>query len=198
MRLPLFGSLPLAASSGQVSGSRARKRLRMVLFSLLALDGVLLLLVFRPPGRSWVEQERRLQNIRGQHEARVNAVHSMRDLRGKLQTSAQTEMAFSRENFLPRRTAFSGMLANLEALATQDSLRPSDASYRLEELGGAPGWVSVGVNLTVEGNYTDLVRFINHLEKSELFWIIEGMNVSAGQSRGLRLGLQMRTYFIAG
>ena len=56
--------------------------------------------------------------------------------------------------------------------------------------------VKVEATLAVEGGYSDLVHFINRLEQSEVFWIIDSLNVSGSISRELRLNLQMETYFV--
>ena len=56
--------------------------------------------------------------------------------------------------------------------------------------------VKVEATLAVEGGYSNLVHFINRLEQSQLFWIIDSLNVSGAISRGLRLTLRMETYFV--
>ena len=57
--------------------------------------------------------------------------------------------------------------------------------------------VKLEATLAIEGGYSNLVHFINRLEQSQLFWIIDSLNVSGSVSRELRLNLQMETYFRA-
>lgn len=191
-----FGLATSEASSGRNGRSPARARVRMVLGLLVLLNGILLLLVFRPPSRSLAERQQELEETRGRHEAVSRGVAQMRELRTKLQAGIQDGREFSEKNFLARKTAFSAMLEDLEQLASQNRLKPAGVNYRLNDERNQPGWVNVEVTLTVEGDYPDLVRFINRVEQSELFWMIDSLNVSGSPSRGLRLSLQMGTYLL--
>ena len=85
------------------------------------------------------------------------------------------------------------MLADLEQLASQNHLKASSVTYHLKEVPKQQGLVNVAVTMTVDGEYPDLVHFINRLEQSGLFWIIGSLNVSSSAGRGLRLILQMET-----
>ncbi|OFW00766.1 MAG: hypothetical protein A3G20_00175 [Acidobacteria bacterium RIFCSPLOWO2_12_FULL_59_11] len=184
------------AFSGWNGPSRARARIRTILLILLALNAVLLALVLRPPGSSLLARQERFDRVRGQHATAQHTLQQMRDLRAKLEAALRNGQKFSGENFLPRQKAFSVLLADLERLASESRLKPADIKYRLQEEDSQPGWTNVDVTLTVEGEYPDLVRFINRLEQSQLFWLIDSLNVSGSPGKGLRLDLQMRTYFI--
>src|SRR5262249_10783664 len=111
----------------------------------------------------------------------------------------QNEQKFSQANFLSRSNAFSAMLTDLEELASENHLQPSDASYRLNSADNKLGWTNVEVTLDLEGDYPNLVRFLNKLEQSKLFWIVESLDVSGQQSQQgskLRLNLQAATYLL--
>jgi Tfp pilus assembly protein PilO len=163
----------------------------------MALDAVLLLLLFRFPARSRAEQEAELRQLREEHAATQNDVRRMRDITRKLQTATRAEQDFSRGNFLSQKTAFSTMLSSLEELAAESHLKPSDAKYQLREGSNPQGWAEVQVSLALEGSYENLVMFINRLERSQLFWIIQGLNLSGAQGQQLRLSLQLETYLMA-
>lgn len=177
--------------------SSARSRIQRILAVLLALNGSLLFLVFRPLDRSPAERQAELQRSRVQYEGALNTVKQMRDLRARVQAAIQNDQQFSREHFLPRKTAFSAMLTDLERLASQNRLKTSSVSYRLKEDPKQPGFVNVEVTMTIDGQYSDLVQFINRLEQSQLFWIIDSLNVSPSANRGLRLNLEMGTYAVS-
>ena len=185
-----------AISSGWNGKSRVRARLRISLLGLLALDAVLLALLFHRPGHTLPQQQQELERVRARRDAAQSAVTQMRELRVKMQGALQNGEKFSQENFRGRRSGFSAILADLEHQASENRLKPSGITYRLEEEKLQPGWTDVEVTVTVEGEYPDLIRFINHLEQSDLFWIINGISVTGGTGKGLRMNLQMGTYFI--
>ena len=196
-RWPEFAQIGRAAVSGGWNGkSPVRARLRIIVLGLLALDAVLLALLFHRPGHTLPQQQEELQRVRARRDAAQNTVAQMRELRSKLQVALQNGQTFSKENFQARSSGFSAVLADLEQQASENHLKPSGVAYRLEEEKLQPGWTNVAVTLTVEGEYEDLIRFINYLEQSDLFWIINGLTVTGGTGKGLRMSLQMETYFI--
>ena len=55
------------------------------------------------------------------------------------------------------------------------------------------------LDTTVGGEYANIVKFMNNLQRSRNFYIVEALNLQAeGQSGapgGMRIGVRMRTYF---
>lgn len=48
----------------------------------------------------------------------------------------------------------------------------------------------------VEGDYDSLVQFLNKLEHSDNFYVLDGLSLNSSTGSGkLRLNLQLRTYF---
>ena len=176
--------------------SSARRRIVILLAVLVALDVLLLVLQFRPPGRSLVERQAELKQSRARYDETFATVRQMRDLRGKLESAIENNQSFSKDRFLVRKTAFSAMLTDLEKLASENKLKTASIGYKLKEDTKQAGYIDVAVTMGVEGAYPDLMNFINHVEKSNLFWIIDTLNVSTTQSHGLRLNLQMVTYAV--
>ena len=183
---------------GKHGMSKPRSLLRVALVVLAVLNAALLFLALRPPGQSLVERQKQYQQSRLRYDATLATVKQMRDLQSKLQSAIENNRAFSRERFLDRGTAFSAMVADLEKLATESQLKTSTVSYGLKDESKQPGFVNVSVTITMEGAYPDLVRFINRLEQSQLFWMIGNMNVSGSTTsgRGLRMSLIMETYAV--
>lgn len=185
-----------AISSGWNGKSRVRRRLRITVLGFLFLDAVLLALLFHRPGHTLPQQQQELERVRARRDAAQSAVTRMRELRSKMQGALQAGQEFAQGNFRARRRGFSAILADLEQQASENRLKPNGVTYRLNEETLQPGWTKVEVTLTVEGDYADLIRFINHLEQSDVFWIIDSLSVTSGMGKALRMSLQMGTYFI--
>ena len=197
MRWPGFSQTGgSSVSGGRNSKSRAHARLRIAVFALLGLNAVLLTLVFHRPGFTLPQQQAELVRARESRDAARDSVAQMRDLRSKLQGALQNGDQFAQDRFLARGEGFSAILTDLERRASEAGLRPGGISYQLRDELDQPGWTSVEVTLAVEGEYPDLLRFIHQLEQSDLFWIINGLNVAGNADRELRMNLQMQTYFI--
>jgi Tfp pilus assembly protein PilO len=209
MKLPLWLQFGKRVSSPAGNGAKAgarktkngeskvRSRIVLILAVLVAMDAVALFLFFRPPSRSVAERQADFDQSRTRYEQTLATVRQMRDIQTKLQSAIQNDRKFAKDHFLNRKTAFSAMLTDLEKQASKDQLKTSTIGYELKEDTDHPGYVKVEVSMAVEGGYPDLVHFINRLEQSDLFWIIETLNVSGGGAgRGLRLSVKMGTYAV--
>ncbi len=195
MRVPLLNRFFGSAGSGVWNGkSSARARIRAALLAVLLLVAVLLALVARPVEQAQQNRQLQMERLREQHESAARAVAQTRELRAKVESARQDGEEFSRKSFLARKRGFSAILADLARAASANRLQPSGISYQLQEETDPAGWTNVAVKVNVDGEYADLVRFINQLEQSPLFWIISGLNVSQVPGRGLRMALDMETY----
>jgi Tfp pilus assembly protein PilO len=188
-----------SATMGSTSRMRASARMRRLQGGLalaVVANVALLIYLVRMPGNSPEARQRQLDELQQHHDALQTKVQSQRDLAEKMQTTTRNESEFAQDNFLPRSTAFSSMVENLQELAVKNEVSPSDIDFQLKDETNDLGWINVEVTLSVAGGYGDLVQFVNELEQSELFWIIRGLDVSGPQGRELRLNLRMETFFL--
>lgn len=57
------------------------------------------------------------------------------------------------------------------------------------------GVVQVNISESVEGNYQSLITFLNALQRSKNFYILDGLGLSSSLAGNVRLSLQLRTFF---
>lgn len=186
----------IAACSSRTRPTPRHVRLRLFLGILLAANGLLLFFWFRSPGRTEAEWRQDLAHLEAQEQAAHLRVEQLQQLEQKVRDATHNEQQFAQASFLQRSSAFSEMLTDLERLATDNHLVPGDAGFNLDDKSNQLGWVTVHVSLTVNGNYPDLVRFLNQLEQSKLFWIVESLTVSSKTGQKLSLNLQASTYLL--
>lgn len=184
----------IAASTATAQTTRSRVRSRTLLIALLALIPVLLLLLLRSPAQSAAARTRELADLQARHAEMERKVQELRNLSQKIQTAIQNGQQFTNASFLPRRSAFSAMLTSLEKLAVANRLRPEDDTFQQNPSDNQLGLENVEVHLTLEGEYADVVRFINQLEREDLFWIVRDLEVTGGGGPQLRLNLRAETY----
>ena len=196
MALLLHHARRVAASSSRSEASRSLVHLRTVFGVLLGINVVLLFFLFRSPGRTEAERRDDISRLTAEQRAAQLRVQKFTQLQHKMQDAVHHEQEFAQANFLPRTTAFSQMLTDLERLATENQLQPGDITYTLNAADNRLGWMNVDVSLVVEGDYPNLVGFLNELEQSKLFWIVESLTVSGKVAQKLRLNLQAATYLL--
>jgi len=101
-------------------------------------------------------------------------------------------------SLLPASTGNSAVTAELDELAKKSGLQIQSLNFRHKEIAGR-NLTQVDLDTTVIGDYTNIVKFMNNLQRSQNFYIVESLNLQAegqsGKPGGMRIGLRMRTYF---
>ena len=98
---------------------------------------------------------------------------------------------------LPSSSGDSAVIAELDELATKSGLQKQTLAFRHKEVPGR-GLTQVDLDTTVSGNYANIVKFMNNLQRSKNNYIVESLSLQQeGQANtsALRIGLHMKTYY---
>lgn len=98
---------------------------------------------------------------------------------------------------LPASTGDSGVIVELDDLANKSGLQRQSLAFRHKEVPGR-GLTQVDLDTTVSGNYSNIVKFMNNLQRSPNSYIVESLTLQQeGQTSSgvLRIGLHMKTYY---
>lgn len=137
---------------------------------------------------AYVQEELRY----GQLEAQMQHLNG---LPAKVDQSRKDAQTFFDARIAPD---FSTIVAQLGAVASKNHVTLSRAGYTptpsVDEL------TEVRIDAGLSGQYTDLMHFINDLErdKDHVFFIIDGVTLSGQQGGLVNLRLRLRTYLRAG
>ncbi len=102
--------------------------------------------------------------------------------------------AFFHAKFLEAGTGYSAIVADLGELINKSGLKSSGLTFQQKEQKDH-GVVEVGIKAAVQGDYPSLIRFINDLEHSKNFYLLDNLHLDSGGTGGIRLSLDLRTYF---
>jgi len=172
--------------------AQTRKRwIRWGIVALLALDVLLLITAWRI-GRE-KDLTDALERLRIQHGLLAADVGRARDIRNRLPDVRLQGQRFYKDYLRSAAGGYPAMVADLSQIAQKSGLRASTVSYKQKEI-SQHGLVEIDVSTTVEGDYQNLVRFINGLERSKNFYLLRDVALVSGAS-GLKLTLELRTYF---
>ncbi len=88
------------------------------------------------------------------------------------------------------------ILAEVRELATRSGLEPTNVNYGKEELEDH-GLLRRSIEFSVEGTYLEFRRFVNLLELSDSFLVLERVGLRGGEEGGpeLRIALGVSTLF---
>ena len=160
--------------------------IRMAVVVLAVANLVALYFVFRPVGGSPQDLQEQVAELRVQMRQRQG--HGGADAQAGCRRSKPAAMratSFWSEYFLPRRAAYPEVLAELNKLATEANIRPKESAFATEPIEGSDTLSMMQISANYEGNYGDLIRFINLLDKSENLLIVEGLNATPQQGSKL-------------
>jgi hypothetical protein len=172
-----------------------RRRLTLVMAVLLCLDVAAAGVLFSPIGQSSRPERRReaqqqKADLLNDLRAKNGEVEPGRNIGQKL-GEAKQELEDFYTNRLPG--SYSSMAEHLGKLAAENSVQISSIRYRNENA-EVTGLQRVQIETGVTGDYVQVVKFINALERGKLFFIID--SVSLGQTEGgvIHLQVQLGTY----
>jgi len=101
---------------------------------------------------------------------------------------------FFTTHFHPAGAGYSAISEDLGDLSRSAGLRSDTISFH-QHTPDARGLVEVDINTAVEGDYDSLVQFLNKLEHSENFYVLDSLALASSSQGKLRLNVQLRTYF---
>ncbi|TAN24236.1 MAG: hypothetical protein EPN33_00240 [Acidobacteria bacterium] len=152
----------------------------LVLACDLALAGWLL--SPRAPSQSATRQQ--LTDARVQLGALKAELAQIRALRGRIHTSQEQMQQLMAEGFPGQREASSKLLTEFGRIAQQSQVEVSGATFAPDKT--APFDLRrVSINLQVSGGYAGAVQFLNGLERSPMFFLIDQVSVSGGEAAGV-------------
>lgn len=168
---------------------------RLLAAVLLAANLIAAYFVFRPIGGSPADLQAQAADMRLQLRQRQGALERTRKLVDKIEAGREEGNQFLDEYFMPRRSAYPEILAELTKLATEANLKPKESAYAVEPIEGSDTLSMMQISANFEGGYGELIRFINLVDKSDSLLIVEGLNATPQQgSKLLNVTLKLDTF----
>lgn len=159
--------------------------LRLVVLVLAAANLIAGFLVLRPIGGSAAELRQQSADLRLQLRQRQGALERTRKLVDKIEAGRREGDEFLGDYFLPRREAYSTLLAELTRAAMEARIKPKESAYAIEPIDGSDTLSMMQISANYEGTYADLMRFVNLLDRSDNLLIVEGLNATPQLGSGL-------------
>lgn len=175
----------------RLTGKDPKTIARVVLGSLLLLNLGAAWAVFRPVGGSAEELEERIAGLRSQVQMRQATLQRTRVLVSRIEQARMGADEFLNAYFMDRRTASSAILGELDKAAKEAGVRPKERSFTYDPVEGSDQFAMMTVVANYEGNYSDLLQFVNRLDKSRRFLILDTL-VAAPQQNSQLLNVQIR------
>lgn len=170
-------------SAGKLLGEPGpRRKVPLALAALVLFDLLFYLFAIGPLGQSDRERRWMVENLRRQAKERAVQVEKLDAMVRKVEAARTEGDKLLVEITMPRREAFSTIVSEIDQAARQAGVQLRDRGYNVEPIEGSDTLSMMTVNAALEGNYENLVRFINLLDRSPRFLIIEALGAAPQQS----------------
>jgi hypothetical protein len=101
---------------------------------------------------------------------------------------------FYNKAFFDSSTGYSQIEADLNSISKAAGVQTSGLSFKQTEVKGR-GVTEIHVSTKVTADYPSLMRFINGIERSQDFYLLDGLTLHSGKSGLVDMDLDLHTYF---
>ena len=167
--------------------------IRAGLIVILAADALLL-------GAQW-----KLNNSPHIHVADLNHLEALEKqyraddtrlerFKGELPADEKQWDEFFTSHFRPAGAGYSAISEDIGELSRTSGLHSDTISFH-QHSPDARGLMQIDIATAVEGDYDSLVQFLDKLEHSENFYVLDSLALASSTGGKVRLNVQLRTYF---
>jgi Tfp pilus assembly protein PilO len=167
--------------------------IRVVLGVILLADVVLLLVQYQLNRTPHVQAGdlNRLSMLEKQYRADNTRLERFKT---ELPADEKQWDEFFTVHFHPAGAGYSAISEDLGGLSSSAGLHSDSISFHQHEP-DARGLMQVDINTAVEGDYDSLVKFLDKLEHSDNFYVLDSLELASSTLGKLRLNVTLRTYF---
>lgn len=169
----------------------ARVAARLVVGALVLADVVAALIALHPWGGSAEDLARERERLRAQVVQMQGRLARSQALAAKVERARKEGDEFLARYVSDRRSTFSAIAEELNRTAKDAGIKSREFSIVLEPVEGSDSLSQMTISAGYEGTYANLTKFVNLLDKSQKFLIIENM-VAAPQQSGQNLNVSFR------
>jgi len=170
----------------------SRRKIALALGALALFDLVFYLFAIGPLSDSDRERAELANQLQRQVAERTALVDRLVVIVKKVEAARTDGDKLLGEITMPRRTAFSAIVGELDQASRTAGVDLRERGYNVEAIEGSDTLSMMTVNVGLEGDYENLVRFLNLLDRSPRFFIIESLGAAPQQSTGAKLNITVK------
>jgi len=169
--------------------------MRAIIGVLLAANLVAAIVAIKPFGGSADDLRREQADLRRELAAKQQRLATSKHLVDKAEGARRDGDDFIGNYFTDRRTAYSTVIGELERTAQEAGIKLRQDNLELNPIEGSDTLQMMSITVAYEGPYAGLTKFVDLLDKSPRFLIIESMQTSPQQGgQLLTVSLKLDTF----
>lgn len=159
--------------------------MRVILFTLVLANLVAFYFVMVPLGGSPEELDARVSSLQQQVVVQRKTLERVKGMSGKMTEARRQAEDFEAQRFTDRRVAYSTLVGELAKSAQEAGIRVKEHALVNEEVEGTDSLGMITVNANYEGTYGDLLQFVNRMDRSPRFIVIDSLSATPQQGTNL-------------
>lgn len=173
---------------------QTRKSMKTAMAILVAVDVATLAVLFSPLVGSTDSRRQELNQLWSELQIKTRQVEPLQNLDKKVVTANQQITDFYKRRFPAQDSQIATQFGKL---AAANGVTIEQAHYKvLEE--GAGRLRPVEMEAALSGNYVSLAKFINALERDDMFFLVSDITLAGEQKGPIKLQMKLETYLKAG
>jgi type IV pilus assembly protein PilO len=171
-----------------------RHKVKIALAALAAADVIMLAVFFSPLIGSQGSRRQQLDQAWKELQQKTREAEPLRGLDKKVPIARKQIDQFYAQRLPSQDSAIS---ADLGKVAAQSGAKIESIKYSMKDP-EMVGLRRVEIDADLGGDYLQLVRFINALERDQLFFLVDSVGLGGAQGGVVKLQLKLETYLKTG
>jgi type IV pilus assembly protein PilO len=180
-----------------------RRKVKIAIAVLVVLDVAAAGILFSPLVGSANSRNQQLSMLGTEIKLKTRQVEPLRGLDKKIPVARHQIDEFYKDRLTSEDSEISGELQKLASASgvkingvkyAQNQADQGDRLSDLEQRAETVGLHRVLVEADLSGDYLQLMRFINALERNKLFFIVDSVVLGGDQGGSVKLGVRLETY----
>lgn len=115
-------------------------------------------------------------------------------IRASLPQAGKECDAFYRQSFLDATTGYSQVEADLDSIAQKAGVKTTGFAFKQKDV-KERGVTQISITTNVAADYPQIIQFINGLERSKNFYLLDNLQLGSAAPGAIRLQLALHTFF---
>ena len=172
----------------------SRRKLQIAIAAMVVVDLLAVGVLFSPLVGSAESRRVTMSELQIELQKKRREVEPLKGIDKKIVLAKGQIRQFYQDRFA---TSDSNLLAELGKLASENGVRVLQAKYKQEDPTDA-GVVPTEIEGNFSGDYLQLVRFINALERSKQFFTVDSIGLAGESSGPVKLEVKIHSYLRSG
>jgi len=172
----------------------SRRKLKIAIGAMVAVDVVAVAVLFSPLVGSPESRRVQIYELKAELTKKNREVEPLRGMDKKIVLAKDQINGFYQDRFAAKDSV---LVNELGKLAASDGVRMQQVSYK-EEDAESSGIIPMEIAASFSGDYLQLVRFINTLERSKMFFEVDSVELAGEGAGSVRLQIVMHSYLRSG